>query len=208
MTKRDPDRRTPPRRRDGVPDLHLWHDVARSVSPLARRGSRPHPRPEDAPLPVPGPGGPPPPRPVQRHHPAITMPAYQSAGHPARPPGHGIEPNLRQRLQRGRIEIDATLDLHGMRQAEAHAALGRFVRARAARGDRTILVITGKGLKKVGPDAAVIVETGVLRAMLPVWLSEPGLSPLIAGWEPSARGHGGDGAFYVRLRRAAGVHHQ
>jgi DNA-nicking Smr family endonuclease len=41
----------------------------------------------------------------------------------------------------------------------------------------------------------------VLRAMLPVWLSEPGLAPLVAGWDTAAQGHGGDGAFYVRLRR-------
>jgi DNA-nicking Smr family endonuclease len=89
-----------------------------------------------------------------------------------------------------------------MRQGEAHAALNRYIRSRVAHGARTILVITGKGLKKLGPDAAVIVETGVLRAMLPVWLSEPGLAPMIAGWEIAAQPHGGDGAFYVRLRRA------
>jgi DNA-nicking Smr family endonuclease len=103
---------------------------------------------------------------------------------------------------RGQIEIDGTLDLHGMRQAEAHRALGRFVAARSARGDRTILVITGKGLKKVDGDAARIIEKGVLRAMLPVWLSEPALAPMIAGWSPAAQGHGGEGAFYVRLRRS------
>ncbi|HHY50336.1 MAG TPA: hypothetical protein GYA10_11370 [Alphaproteobacteria bacterium] len=131
------------------------------------------------------------------------MPSYQSADLPRRPPGHGIEPNLRRKLQRGRIEIEATLDLHGMRQAEAHAALSRFLHARAARGERTVLVITGKGLKKRGPDAAVIIEAGVLRSMLPVWLAEENLAPIIAGWEPAGQGHGGQGAFYVRLRRAA-----
>ena len=99
------------------------------------------------------------------------------------------------------MEIDGTIDLHGMRQVEAHAALTRFVRARAARGDRTILVITGKGLKQVGDDAAVLVERGVLRAMLPLWLSAPELAPLVAGWDAAAQGHGGEGAFYVRLRR-------
>jgi len=124
-------------------------------------------------------------------------------GLPGRPPGHGIEPNLRRKLQRGHIEIDGTLDLHGMRQVEAHAALQRFIHARVARGDRTVLVITGKGLKKLDRDAAVIVEAGVLRSMLPIWLSEPGLAPMVAGWDPAAQSHGGEGAFYVRLRRAA-----
>lgn len=109
---------------------------------------------------------------------------------------------MRRRLGRGQIEIDGTIDLHGMRQAEARAALTRFVHARSARGDRTLLVITGKGLKKVNGDAATIVERGVLRSMLPIWLSEPNLAPLVAGWDVSARSHGGEGAYYVRLRRA------
>jgi DNA-nicking Smr family endonuclease len=113
-----------------------------------------------------------------------------------------IEPRMRRRLGRGQIEIDGTIDLHGMRQAEAHAALTRFIHARSARGDRTLLVITGKGLKKVDGNAAIIVERGVLRSMLPIWLSEPGLAPLVAGWNVSAQGHGGEGAYYVRLRRA------
>jgi DNA-nicking Smr family endonuclease len=120
---------------------------------------------------------------------------------PAADPRRSIEPKLRRKLMRGRIDIDGTLDLHGMRQTEARSALIRFLTARYARGDRTILVITGKGLKKVDGDGTRIVERGVLRAMLPAWLAEPVLAPLIAGWDSAAQGHGGEGAFYVRLRR-------
>ncbi|WP_395012639.1 Smr/MutS family protein [Devosia sp.] len=43
----------------------------------------------------------------------------------------------------------------------------------------------------------------MLRAMLPVWLGQPDLAPLVAGWDEAAPGHGGSGAFYVRLRREA-----
>ena len=76
----------------------------------------------------------------------------------------------------------------------------RFVLARVERRhDRTILVITGKGLKKT--DDMQILDRGVLRAMLPIWLSEPALAPFIAGWDMAAQAHGGEGAFYVRLRR-------
>jgi DNA-nicking Smr family endonuclease len=88
-----------------------------------------------------------------------------------------------------------------MRLGVAHAALRRYINARAARGDRTILVITGKGLKKVDGDPANIVERGILRTMLPIWLSAPDLAPLIAGWDVSHQSHGGEGAYYVRLRR-------
>jgi len=183
------------RRGPRLPDWHLWVEVSQTVAPL-----RPARQPlidlgaEPLPLPV-APKGPKP----HRLFPA--MPAYQSDGRPAKPPRAGIEPNLKQRLMRGRVELDGTIDLHGMRQVEAHAALTRFIHARHARGDRTLLVITGKGLKKLGDDAAVIVERGVLRQMLPIWLSEPALAPLVAGWDVAAQGHGGDGAFYVRLRR-------
>ena len=188
------------KRRDGkprLPDWHLWFEVSKTVSPL-----RPMRQPildlGDEPLPLPAP---PVQRPKQHKLPPV-MPSYQSDQRPGRkPPRPGIEPNLKQRLMRGREEIDGTIDLHGMRQVEAHAALTRFIHARHARGDRTILVITGKGLKKLEDDAAILVERGVLRQMLPIWLTESSLAPLVAGWDMAAQNHGGDGAFYVRLRR-------
>jgi DNA-nicking Smr family endonuclease len=189
------------KRRDGkprLPDWHLWVEVSQTVSPL---------RPARQPIvdvggePLPMPAAPKPPRAAKPLRLFPAMPAYQSDGRPARQPRPGIEPNLKTRLMRGRVEIDGTIDLHGMRQTEAHAALTRFIHARHARGDRTLLVITGKGLKKLSDDAAIIVERGVLRQMLPIWLSEPMLSPLVAGWDVAHQNHGGDGAFYVRLRR-------
>ena len=130
-----------------------------------------------------------------------TMPSYPPQGTPGPAPSGRIEPKLRRRLGRGQITIDGTLDLHGMRQDEARGALGRFVVARAERGDRTILVITGKGLKKLNGDPTTIVERGVLRTMLPIWLNAPELKSYVIGWDQAAQGHGGEGAWYVRLRR-------
>jgi DNA-nicking Smr family endonuclease len=180
-----------------LPDWHLWTEVARTVSPLRPPHAKPLLSMADGPLPVPEAA------PAKaRGIPRMPMPSYQSDGRPGyQPPGQVIEPRMRRRLGRGQIEIDGTIDLHGMRQAEAHAALSRFIHARSARGDRTLLVITGKGLKKVNGDAATIVERGVLRSMLPIWLAEADLAPLVAGWDISAQGHGGEGAYYVRLRR-------
>jgi DNA-nicking Smr family endonuclease len=206
MSKRQPDRRPerpsrPSSRSHTLPDIHLWHEVASTVSPLKRtlaRRTKLLSHLGDEPLPLPGP-----PAPQPRKAPQFQpKPSYRSDGKPGRPNGHGIEPGMKKRLQRGTMEIDGTIDLHGMRQVEAHAALSRFIHARVARGDRTILVITGKGLKKLDRDAATIVEAGVLRTMLPIWLSEPALAPLVAGWDVSAQSHGGEGAFYVRLRRS------
>jgi DNA-nicking Smr family endonuclease len=185
------------RSKPALKDWHLWTEVKRTIRPL---------RPEleqalvDEPLPIPAAKQPPVfSKSAKWAGPAL--PAYRpSVAAPRTEPGQVIEPGMRRRLVRGQIDIDGTIDLHGMRQAEARAALQRFVLARAARGDRTVLVITGKGLKKI--DDNTIVERGVLRSMLPIWLGEPTLAPLIAGWDVSAQGHGGEGAYYVRLRRA------
>jgi DNA-nicking Smr family endonuclease len=184
-----------------VPDLHLWHQVAETVSPLKRSRRKRLMQMANEPLPIPDANAKPRKSPV----PVIAMPSYRSDGRPSRPPGHGIEPGMKRRLMRGTMDIDGKIDLHGMRQAEAHAALSRFIHARVARGDRTILVITGKGLKKLERDAATIIDTGVLRTMLPIWLTEPALAPMVAGWDAAAQSHGGEGAFYVRLRRAAAL---
>lgn len=186
------------KRKPVLEDWHLWTEVTRSVSPL-----RPAP-----PMPAAkgGPAGPAPRKPAAK--PLLQPPA---AAAPRRSPADtggldhgretglaGIEPRLGRKLMRGRLPIDATIDLHGLRQSEAHAALCRFIAARQARGDRTVLVITGKGMEKAAPAG----PRGVLRAMLPQWLSGPALAPLVSGWQMSAPRHGGAGAFYVRLRKA------
>jgi len=179
-------------RKPPLPDFHLWTEVTETLLPLKpRRRVRLPP-----PLPLP-PAASPAPKPPK----ILAMPSYQPSQTPTKQAFGVIEPRLRQKLGRGRVPIDGTLDLHGMRQDEAFAALSRYLHARAARGDRTILVITGKGLKKVNGDPTTIVERGVLRTMLPIWLNSPELSPLVAGWDQSAQGHGGEGAWYVRLRR-------
>ncbi len=186
-----------PKRPETIPDWNLWVEVTRSVSPLPRR-QLPEPvgelEPETVLTAAPRPRAPM----------APFLPSYSPGGATGvqMQPGRIIEPKMRKKLMRGRIEIDATLDLHGMRQNEARSVLHRFIAARQARGDRTILVITGKGLKKTDAHGSHVVERGVLRHMLPLWLSEPSLAPLIGGWDTSAQQHGGEGAFYVRLRRS------
>jgi DNA-nicking Smr family endonuclease len=88
-----------------------------------------------------------------------------------------------------------------MRQSEAHLALMRFMQQAHRSGARVVLVVTGKG----GDDSAAIAtehERGVLRRLVPHWLAEPALRGLVLGFEQAARGHGGGGALYVRIRRA------
>src|SRR5262249_48344666 len=124
-----------------IPDFHLWHDVAQTVLPLKPRRTRRKlvKASIEAPLPLP-PAAPPAPPPPPTRAKTSTTPPYQPPQTPGRPPSGVIEPRLRQKLGRGRVPIDGTLDLHGMRQDEAFLALVRYLRARSAKGDRTILV--------------------------------------------------------------------
>lgn len=194
MSKRDP-RRLPH-------DFHLWTTVAATVDPLRRKGllkfgSAPLPLPVEEPVPV---ATKPPPK---RKVPAKPfLPPYQAPLPSAGIPERAVDPSIRKKVGRGRIEIDGRIDLHGMTQNEARGALHRFIYARFGRGDRTVLVITGKGIKTDNDYIAAMTERGVLRTMLPIWLSEPSLSPMVSGWSVAARGHGGEGAWYVRLRRS------
>lgn len=197
MSKRDP-RRLPY-------DFHLWTAVAATVDPLRRKGllklaAGPLPLPVEEPVATTELNGKAPPRRQPPRQPFL--PPYQAPSVAAARPDKAVDPAIRRKLGRGHIDIDGRIDLHGMTQNEARGALHGFIHARFARGDRTVLVITGKGLKTDSDYIAAMTERGVLRTMLPIWLNEPALAPMVSGWSVAARGHGGEGAWYVRLRRA------
>ena len=103
-------------------------------------------------------------------------------------------------LRRGRHAVEGVIDLHGMRQSEAHEALRAFLRRAQRDGLKFVLVITGKGA--AGAEHALFEERGVLRRVVPHWLRSPDLRPLVLGFEEAGPHHGGAGALYVRLRRA------
>ena len=109
-------------------------------------------------------------------------------------PPSSIDRRTTRRIARGGIALDARLDLHGYTQAEAHQLLLQFLSDVRDRGGRLVLVITGKG--------AIGEGGGVLRRMLPGWLSSPRFRPVVTGFEEAHRSYGGAGAYYVRLRRA------
>ncbi len=104
-----------------------------------------------------------------------------------------VDNRTMDRLRRGQLRPEARLDLHGMTQDEAHRALTGFVERSAARGARSILVITGKGRVSEGG--------GILRNQFPGWLNSPPIRPLIIGFAEAQPRDGGGGAFYVLLRR-------
>jgi DNA-nicking Smr family endonuclease len=118
---------------------------------------------------------------------------------PPRPPGLApIDRRLKQKLARGREAIDASIDLHGLTQAEAHAALAHFLRRARADGARLVLVITGKGARTDDFTA----DRGVLRRQVPLWLRSVELRDYVVGFDSAHVAHGGEGALYVRIRRS------
>ena len=142
------------------------------------------------------------PKPRSQSKPAHAKPADKKASAP--PPG-GLDGRTDQRLRRGEIIPDSKLDLHGLTETAAHRALGSFLQAAHRRGDRLVLVVTGKGAgASDGPFDLELAgrSRGVLKTMVPRWLREPHFARQIADLRPAHRRHGGDGALYVYLRKS------
>ena len=166
-------------------ELALWHHAVRDAEPLrATAASKAESSPASA---APSPPAPPPP--------AKPMPAAPPA--PSRPPrldpAGPVDLDRRSwlKLRRGSYPIDARLDLHGLTQAEAHARITAFLAAAQARGNRCVLVITGRGLR----------TGGTLREATPRWLETEPNRGRILSFVKAQLHHGGEGALYVLLRR-------
>jgi DNA-nicking Smr family endonuclease len=123
--------------------------------------------------------------------PHVAVSAQRAARMPALSP---IVRKDRQRLARGYTAVDARIDLHGMTQTEAYGALRRLLHRAQTRGAKFVLVITGKGVR----DAS----RGVLRRQVPMWLALPEFRRYVLGFDVADTGHGGEGALYIRVRKA------
>jgi DNA-nicking Smr family endonuclease len=189
-------------------DHAIWQYAASSIEPLKRKG-RFHPASEAVKAGVPKPktagavaaqkrtedkhhassvhSAPAPPKPVVATAPDLAL----------------FDRNSARKIRGGRLVIEARVDLHGMRQHEAHAALKRFIFSCQSRGFRYVLIITGKG-KALGSAASRAGEEererGVLKRNVPRWLEEPDLRAVIVSFTTAAIQHGGEGAIYVHLR--------
>ncbi len=185
-------RRSRGRRRLSADEEHLWSVVVRTIKPLrpgkkaAATTRHKAPNPEAA-------------------SPMTKAASKKAATTPITPPRQAaVAPALvtmarreRQQLARGRAAIDARIDLHGMTQTQAHGALLRFLQRRQADGAKFVLVITGKGSPNTAPG-----ERGILRRQVPLWLGLPDFRACVLGFDAAHTGHGGEGALYVRLRKA------
>jgi DNA-nicking Smr family endonuclease len=184
MGKRDADMET---------DAELWARVARSARPLGKGAvaaavEAPKPRAKPPATDTPPPPAKPAPKPVAKPAPAAR--------------GETLNRQTARQLERGKLPVEARLDLHGMRQREAHAALRRFLKSAQGNGYRHVLVITGKGA--VSDTTRPFYESderGVLRQAVPHWLAAPDLASVVLSYAEAPRRLGGEGALYVRLRK-------
>jgi DNA-nicking Smr family endonuclease len=157
-------------------DLLVWRLVARSARPLPGRELPPESPPPSVKQAAPS---------AAKPSVAASAPATPGVKRPAAPAEIGGE----KRMRRGKVEVDASIDLHGMTLMQARDALGRFVARERANGLRIVLVVTGKGR---GGDGAIRRET-------PDWLRQEAAH--VSGYAEAHQRHGGAGALYVRLRR-------
>lgn len=190
MSPRDGHRRRPLSREERV----LWKTVTQSIAPLRAMPAADDEVPEqDVAAPVAQKS------PIAKKTAKAAPVAASALVKPAVPPPLApLGRRMKQRAARGKDAIEGRLDLHGLTQSEAHGALLRFLRAAVAREARLVLVITGKG--KRDSDGG----RGVLKRQVPLWLGLPEFRAFVIGFEDAHITHGGEGALYVRLRRARG----
>ncbi len=190
-------------------DEELWHHTAATIEPLRRGKPRVHlsDRATDAdnlkstPLPKPSPSkrsstGP-------EKAAAPVNKSRETLARPHAPDLSAFDRTSARRIRSGRIEIEARVDLHGLRQSEAHAMLRAFLFRCQNRGMRYVLVITGKGKASrhsEDPYRHHESERGVLRRNVPRWLEEPDMRGIVVSFTAAAIQHGGEGAIYVHLR--------
>lgn len=161
-------------------DVDIWKRVAKTVKPYD----------PSRPLPAPGPA----PGPTQKtsHGFSPKSAVYKPEPRKTRAPSTPPQITADKRTRRGKIEIDRRIDLHDMTQDVARDALLSAVLSARARNMRCVLVITGKG---------GLSYKGVLRRMFPMWIAQPDFRPHIASYAAAHQRHGGNGAWYLYLKR-------
>ena len=114
----------------------------------------------------------------------------------------GLDRSSAIKLTKGKFTIQGRLDLHGMTQRQAHAALIDFIQTSFNDRKRNLLVITGKGRPRGQDEVGAYGEgKGILKSIVPKWLDESPLQSLVLAVTTSQGEHGGAGALYVLLRK-------
>lgn len=162
-------------------DRSVWRAYTGAyVTPLPGRALPPDAAPPVPSVTVSPPPAPPPPRPPRLPPPEIAVGAAPA----------GLDTKRWTALRRGKMKPERTLDLHGRRANDAHAAVSRFLADAHADGIRCVAIVTGKGSSPEG---------GILRRELPHWLNAPALRAMLLGAAHPHRAN--TGAVHLLLKR-------
>lgn len=177
-------------------DKALWDQVAKTVTPLKERPNAPEMKPRTM---------------VRRKEDAAPIPdEWRRYNAPL--PNSFVEKRTQRKIATGNKDVDRSIDLHGMNKEQAYNVLRSAIEGGIRRGDKVLLVVTGKGGKRFAqltPDTPTAYRTrddfnqhgGVLKQAVPEWLRSHEMRPFVESFGPAAKHHGGDGALYVLLRK-------
>jgi DNA-nicking Smr family endonuclease len=170
----------------------LWARVVAAVKPL--HATRPGAPPMGPQLERLEKHGAPAPKPVRAR--AVVAPPVPAK---ARTPGPTLDATWDRKLARGLVSPDATLDLHDHTLASAHALLDQGLARSIQRGDRVLLLVTGRPPRAESerPHAR-----GAIRAAVVDWILAGRHADRVASIRTAHPRHGGLGALYLVMRRA------
>ena len=112
--------------------------------------------------------------------------------------------DLRKAVKKGSFYIDKKIDFHGRSLLESEEKFNNTVIDCYNKGKRFLLFVTGKGLfksKKNEDTDPPKLYHGIIRSAFVDWARSKKLSKYILSFEQASIEHGGDGAFYVYLRK-------
>lgn len=116
-------------------------------------------------------------------------------------PGTTLDGGWDRRISRGMVSPDSSIDLHGHTLASAHSMLDHGLERAIVRGDRVLLLVTGKPPR---PESERPHARGAIRAVVADWIAGSRHAGSIAAVRGAHPRHGGAGALYIVLRRGRG----
>jgi DNA-nicking Smr family endonuclease len=103
---------------------------------------------------------------------------------------------LARKFKREEIKVEAVLDLHGVKEKDAHDKVLNFIKSCYNNQKRCVLIITGKGISD-DPFSG----KGILKKSVPGWLYSDDVGSLILAYKNPSEALGGAGALYILLRK-------
>ena len=119
--------------------------------------------------------------------------AIEIAGECVAALGPGVDRKHLQRIQRGDVEIEVEIELHGYSALAARKLVTNTLLEMLREGERCARIVHGRGRHS---EAGPVLKAGVLE-----WLTSPPLAARVLAFASGRPEEGGAGATIVLLRR-------